>query len=272
MLLTCFSTAPSLTTSARAMRGVRAALRHQREHAPLTRGQPVEWILSAGAGQQLAHDLRVEHGAPGADVAHRVDELAHVGHPILQEVAHAADAATDELARVALLDVLGEQEDADLRPTLPGSRSPARTPSSVCVGGMRTSSTTRSGCVGSSAASSEAASPKLASTSSPASTSSRVMPSRRRTESSASITRTGAAPAGSSGRRMGSSTLQRAADRCDPVAQPREPGSRADVGASRAVVADLDHHANRRPAPARPRRSWRREWRATFVSASDTTK
>ena len=39
------------------------------------------------------------------------------GHPVLQQVADAADVAADELARVALLDVLRQHQQTDLRPT-----------------------------------------------------------------------------------------------------------------------------------------------------------
>ena len=54
MLATCFSTAPTVSTSASAMRRVRAALRHQLEHLALARGQRVERARRRAAGERAA--------------------------------------------------------------------------------------------------------------------------------------------------------------------------------------------------------------------------
>src|SRR5690606_8998070 len=93
--------------------GVGAALGHEAEHLALAGRQPVERVAPAGAGQQLGDDLGVERRAAGADPAHGLQELGHVGDAVLQEVAEAGGVVGQQLAGVGLLDVLGEDEDAD---------------------------------------------------------------------------------------------------------------------------------------------------------------
>ncbi len=80
-------------------------------------------IAAAAAGEQLGHDLGIEGGAAGADPAHGVDELGHVGDPVLQQVADPGGVAGEQLGGVALLDVLAEDEDADLGPAGRGWRA-----------------------------------------------------------------------------------------------------------------------------------------------------
>ena len=58
MLETCFSTAPSVTTSSRAIAAVRAALGHQREHVALARRELLE-PRRAAAGDELGDDLGI---------------------------------------------------------------------------------------------------------------------------------------------------------------------------------------------------------------------
>ena len=77
------------------------------------------------------------------------------------------------------------------------------------------------------------------------------MPSRRRTESSASITRTGAALCSIVGPPGGLVEVERAADRRDAIAEAREPGSLGDVGATHDRCRGSRPPANRRRAPAR---------------------
>ena len=74
-----------------------------------------------------------------------VEERVDVGHPVLEQVADAARAVGEQFVGVGDLDVLGEHEHR--RPRAPRRRAStaARSPSSVCVGGIRTSTTATSG-------------------------------------------------------------------------------------------------------------------------------
>ena len=145
MLLTCFSTALSLTTRARAIAGL---LRPSAISASTSRSRGVS-RSSGSRRRERASSCATTSGSsavpPAPTRRTRLDELADVGDAVLQQVADAAGVAGEQLGGVALLDVLRQHEDADVGPPARGSRSPARSPSSVCVGGMRTSVTTRSG-------------------------------------------------------------------------------------------------------------------------------
>ena len=114
----CFSTAPSVTTSLAAIGGVRAALGHQAEHLALARRQRLERLAAALPAEQLGDHLGVDDGAPGGDPAHRRRGTRHVGDPLLQQVADALRAAADQVARVALLDVLGQHQHRAVRAAL----------------------------------------------------------------------------------------------------------------------------------------------------------
>jgi hypothetical protein len=65
--------------------------------------------------QELADHLAVQRGAARGDPADGVGELVDVGHPVLEQVAHAGRAAAQEFGRVPGLDVLGEHEDRRAR-------------------------------------------------------------------------------------------------------------------------------------------------------------
>ena len=66
------------------------------EHLALARGELVERAVVAAA-EELRDDLGVERGAAGGDALHRVDELAHVGDAVLEQVADAAAAVGQQL-------------------------------------------------------------------------------------------------------------------------------------------------------------------------------
>ena len=94
MLATCFSTARGRDDQRRGDGGVGPALGHQRQHLALAGGERGASVGRAGlAAEQLGHDLGVEGGAAGGDPAQRVDEVADVGHPVLEQVADAGGAA-----------------------------------------------------------------------------------------------------------------------------------------------------------------------------------
>jgi len=89
---------------------------HERQDLPLSRRELAERMPAAG--QQLGDHLRVQGAAAGRDPAQRVEELGHIGDPVLQQVAHALRAARDELGGVPLLHPLGQHQDAHGRPAV----------------------------------------------------------------------------------------------------------------------------------------------------------
>ena len=79
----------------------------------------VQWVPPPAPGHELSDDLRVEHGAAAPDPPSSSDELTHVRDPVFQEVPDAGRrprAPGDQLGGVALLHVLGQDEDADRGP------------------------------------------------------------------------------------------------------------------------------------------------------------
>ena len=95
-------------------RGIRAALGHQREDLALTRRQLVERRVAARAAEQARHDLRVDHRAAGGDASHSVGQVVEPGDAFLEQVADPGRVLTDEVDRVARLDVLRQHEDRHL--------------------------------------------------------------------------------------------------------------------------------------------------------------
>src|SRR3954447_18679981 len=63
--------------------------------------------------EQTPDDLRVKRRASRGDAGQRVEEVVDVEHAVLEQVAEAA--AGHQLDRVASLDVLREQQDAEVR-------------------------------------------------------------------------------------------------------------------------------------------------------------
>ena len=104
--------------------GVGEAFGHVAEHLALARRERGERVAPAGAGEQLGHDLGIEGGAALPHPAHGGEELADVGDAVLEQVAEPAGVAVvpalagEQLGGVALLDVLGQDEDADGGPAL----------------------------------------------------------------------------------------------------------------------------------------------------------
>ena len=115
MLLMCLATAFSVTKSAARDRGVGPALGHQRQHLLLAGGEAVQRLVAL-PGHHRGHDLRVEDGATRQHPAHAVDELPHVGDPVLEQVADGPCAAGQQLAGVELLDVLRQHQHREAGP------------------------------------------------------------------------------------------------------------------------------------------------------------
>ena len=68
--------------------GVRQALGLESEDLALARRELVVRV-PARPGEELGHDLGVERGPAVRDPLERVEEVAHVGHALLQQVATA---------------------------------------------------------------------------------------------------------------------------------------------------------------------------------------
>jgi hypothetical protein len=111
MLLMCLLTAFSGDEEPAGDRHLGAALDHERQHLAFLWGERAERLVGGPAGKQLRDDIRVHDGAARRDLPHRVDELAHVGYPILEQVADAAIGVGEQLSRVQLLDMLGKHQD-----------------------------------------------------------------------------------------------------------------------------------------------------------------
>ena len=97
---------------------VGAALGHQRQHLALARGERVERPDLTGPAEHLRDDLRIEHRPAGRDALDRLDEPVDVGHALLEQVADPLGAVREQLAQVAVLDELREQQDPDRRQLL----------------------------------------------------------------------------------------------------------------------------------------------------------
>jgi hypothetical protein len=110
MLVTCFSTARSVTTSSSAI----AWFDRPSAMSPSTsRSRGVSSpnrIVAAATADELRDDARVERGAAFRDAAHCRAEVVDVRNAVLEEVADALGALRQELHRVAGLDVLREDE------------------------------------------------------------------------------------------------------------------------------------------------------------------
>ena len=112
MLATCFSTAPSLTTSASRDGGVGTALGHESQDLALAAGEDGEGVGAACRTQELCDDFGVQGGTSYGDPLEGFDEVADVGHPVLQQVADAGGIVGQQVGGIAGFDVLGEEQDA----------------------------------------------------------------------------------------------------------------------------------------------------------------
>src|SRR5215213_10827873 len=91
--------------------GVAAALGHEGEDVELAGAEGGQGVGAAAAAEELGDDLGVDGRAALADPADGGQELADIGDPVLEQVADPPGAAGEQVAGVALLDVLGEDQD-----------------------------------------------------------------------------------------------------------------------------------------------------------------
>ena len=123
MLATCFSTAPVVSTSSRAIAAFERPSAIS-ESTSVSRGvRRSSGPSTPPAREQLRDDLRIERGAAGRDAPHGVDEVVDVHDPVLQQVADATAAVGEQLRRVGLLDVLRDDQHP-----VPGRARAARAP------------------------------------------------------------------------------------------------------------------------------------------------
>ena len=75
MLLTCFSTVPSVTQSRRAIPDVRAPLGHQREHLALARRELLERVVPAPGSDELLDQAGSTTEPPSAIRSSALEEV-----------------------------------------------------------------------------------------------------------------------------------------------------------------------------------------------------
>jgi hypothetical protein len=89
---------------------VGAAFGHYFEDVALARRELGDWVVVAVAADEVCDDCGVDRGAAFCDAADDGAEIAHVGDTVLEQVADAVDAVSEELYCVAQLDVLRERD------------------------------------------------------------------------------------------------------------------------------------------------------------------
>jgi hypothetical protein len=107
--------------------GVGPALRHQAHDIGLAWRQTGERLGATAPDEQLRDHFGVEGGAAGGHPSYGVDELGHVGHAVLEQVAESPGVRCDQVCRVALLDVLTEHQHCSLRVLRPDDQRGAET-------------------------------------------------------------------------------------------------------------------------------------------------
>ena len=122
MLAMCASTVFGARNSAIADRLVRAALGHQREDLALPLGEVVERHPGPPPADELGDDLRIDHRSPARDPADGLAEVVQVLDAILEQVADATRPIGHEAHGEGRLDVLREDEDADVGAVLGADR------------------------------------------------------------------------------------------------------------------------------------------------------
>jgi hypothetical protein len=95
-------------------RAVGVALGDQLEYVALAVGQLVERTALALASNQARDDRGVDHALAIVDAPQRVGEHGEIRHPLLQKVARPCGRLLEQPHRVARLQVVREDEDADL--------------------------------------------------------------------------------------------------------------------------------------------------------------
>ena len=267
MLETCFSTAPDVTTIARA---IAALVRPSAIRSRTSRSRGVSAASAAFAllprarAHELGHHLAIERRPAPRHALHGIDEAAHVADALLEQVADAALAGLQQLGGVDRLDVLREHEDAE--PRLAHARLQGR--AQALVGEARRQAHVddrQVGLVAGDDAQQARRRPRPGRRRRcPARAGARrspraAAPGPRRSPPAWQLRAHGRPAAGGAGDRQG------AVERGDAMAQAHQPGA-GRVGAARAVVAHLDDQpvavvGELDAWPPRRRRAWRR-WSA----------
>ena len=94
---------------------VGASLRHQCQHLQFPRCQRVEHAAFAGAAQESSDDGRVHDTLAGRDSGQGVDDHLDVVDAVFEQVAQVLRRVADQAHRPFGFEVLGKDEDADLR-------------------------------------------------------------------------------------------------------------------------------------------------------------
>ena len=100
--------------------------------------------MRPASADQLPDDVRVDRGPAARDAADRLEEIVDLEDAVLEQVAEAFGTLGEQMQRTARFHDLREQQHADVG-ILGANVSAAWAPSSVWVGGIRTSRTATSG-------------------------------------------------------------------------------------------------------------------------------
>ena len=188
MLLTCFSTVPSVTQRLCADPGVRAALGHERQDLLLPRAQLREGVVTALGRDQLLHQCRIDDRTTRRRPSARCRRNRR-----RRRRGSSAGSRCRDLRRAASSRGPPRRAPRGQGSPMSGNSSriaaAASRPSMVCVGGIRMSTSATSGTCSRTSSSSAVASPAWPTTSNPGRLRRLAMPARRRTSSSATTTR-----------------------------------------------------------------------------------
>ncbi len=120
--------------------GVGAALGHQGEDLALAGGEPVDGLAARRRAMHLATTSGSRTVPPARTRRTPSTNSRDVGDPVLEQVADARPRrSASSVAGVGVLDVLREHQDRGTPAARARTAIAARRPSSVCVGGIRTS-------------------------------------------------------------------------------------------------------------------------------------
>ena len=97
------------------MRVVRSTFGHQAQHLVLALGELTERIGIPAATNQAGHDRRIDDALPLADPVDGVGEHGDIREPFLEEIAHAIRVFLQESTGETGIQMVRENEDADLR-------------------------------------------------------------------------------------------------------------------------------------------------------------
>ena len=111
-------------------RVVRSAFGHQAQHFVFTLGQLTERIGVTAASYQTRDDRRIDDALPLRDPVEGIGEDGDIREPFLEEISHSLGVFLQQSTGESGIQMVRENEDADLRMGPPSSRA-ATSPSSV---------------------------------------------------------------------------------------------------------------------------------------------